>query len=341
LHVAAWHFYEPDAERDGYLAKLIEACHREGILVYAWFELPHVSEKFWDDHPEWREKTAVLQDAQLDWRKLMNLTNRDCFRAVSAGVKQSISRFDWDGVNLAELYFESLEGTGNTSRFTPMNDDVRTLFQKQSGFDPIEIFGARKDEASRRAFLDFRSELVRRMQEEWIAELEAAVETKSRQSYTAGVRAGEEAARRSLESGVHEAVQRLAATAAELVETRAETIRRAEADTVRLSIEIARRVLHREISVDGSALEALIKAAMEKLQAQEVYRVRIHPDQEKLVRACLDQTGRGQSIVVVSDPAQPEGGAVFEISRGSLDASVGTQLAEIERGLIDQLEAHV
>ncbi|MGA2722530.1 MAG: FliH/SctL family protein [Bryobacteraceae bacterium] len=174
-----------------------------------------------------------------------------------------------------------------------------------------------------------------------IAELEAAVETKSRQSYTAGVRAGEEAARRSLESGVHEAVQRLAATAAELVETRAETIRRAEADTVRLSIEIARRVLHREISVDGSALEALIKAAMEKLQAQEVYRVRIHPDQEKLVRACLDQTGRGQSIVVVSDPAQPEGGAVFEISRGSLDASVGTQLAEIERGLIDQLEAHV
>jgi hypothetical protein len=178
LHVAAWHFYEPDAERDGYLAKLIEACHREGILVYAWLELPHVSEKFWDDHPEWREKTAVLQDAQLDWRKLMNLTNRDCFRAVSASMKQLVSRFDWDGVNLAELYFESLEGTGNASRFTPMNDDVRALFQKQGGFDPIEIFGARKDDASRTAFLDFRSELARRMQEEWIAELEVARQQK-------------------------------------------------------------------------------------------------------------------------------------------------------------------
>ena len=73
LHVAAWHFYERDAEQDAYLKKLIAACHREGILVYAWLELPHVSEEFWDDHPEWREKTAVLQDAQLDWRKLMNL----------------------------------------------------------------------------------------------------------------------------------------------------------------------------------------------------------------------------------------------------------------------------
>jgi flagellar assembly protein FliH len=174
-----------------------------------------------------------------------------------------------------------------------------------------------------------------------IAELESVLETKSRQSYEAGVRAGEESARRDLESGVRETAQQLAATIADLAGTRAETIRRAEADTVRLAIEIARRVLHRELSTDGSALEALIKAALEKLQAQEVYRVRVHPSQEKLVRACLDQTGRGQAIAVVGDPVQPPGGAVFEISRGALDASVETQLAEIERGLIDQLEARV
>jgi hypothetical protein len=172
LHVAAWHFYEPDAERDKYLAALIEACHREGILVYAWLELPHVSEKFWDDHPEWREKTAVQQDAQLDWRKLMNLTNRDCFHAVADGVRQLAGRFDWDGVNLAELYFESLEGMGNAARFTPMNADVRRDFEKQGGFDPIELFGARKDAASVRAFLDYRAELARRMQQEWIQEIE-------------------------------------------------------------------------------------------------------------------------------------------------------------------------
>jgi len=172
LHVAAWHFYEPEAETDSYLKNLIEACHREGILVYAWLELPHVSEKFWNDHPEWREKTAVLQDAQLDWRKLMNLTNRDCFRAAAAGVQQLIGRFDWDGVNLAELYFESLEGIANPSRLTPMNDDVRALFRSEKGYDPIEIFSARRDAASQRVFLDFRAELARRMQEEWLGVLE-------------------------------------------------------------------------------------------------------------------------------------------------------------------------
>ena len=172
LQVAAWHNYDPDPERDRYLKSLIESCHRHGILVYAWIELPHVSGKFWQTHPEWREKTALLQDAQLDWRKLMNLTNRDCFRAAAAGIKDLITRFNWDGVNLAELYFESLEGAGNPARFTPMNDDVRREFRAAHGFDPIELFQNRKDADSLRLFLDFRAGLARRMQEEWLAEIE-------------------------------------------------------------------------------------------------------------------------------------------------------------------------
>ncbi|MEO8592657.1 MAG: hypothetical protein ABI759_05005 [Candidatus Solibacter sp.] len=169
LQVAAWHNFEPDPESDAYLRKLIEVCHRQGILVYAWFELPHVSEKFWAAHPEWREQTAVGQDAQLDWRKLMNLANRDCFQAVSQGVRDLIGRFDWDGVNLAELYYESLEGLANPSRFTPMNADVREQFRQEAGFDPREIFTTRKDEASQRRFLEFRAGLAFRMQEEWLA----------------------------------------------------------------------------------------------------------------------------------------------------------------------------
>jgi hypothetical protein len=172
LHVAAWHFWEADPERDAYLERLIAACHRQGILVYAWLELPHVSEEFWARHPEWREKTAILQDAQLDWRKLMNLTNRDCFRAASEGAAALVNRFDWDGVNLAELYFESLEGIGNPARFTPMNEDVRREFRARSGFDPIDLFAARRDDASQKQFLDYRAELAQRMEQEWLGVLE-------------------------------------------------------------------------------------------------------------------------------------------------------------------------
>ena len=180
LHVAAWHYWEPDSQSDDYLRRLIEACHRNSIQVYAWIELPHVSEKFWDQHPEWREKTALLQDAHLDWRKLMNLTNRAAFAETARGLRQLLDRFDWDGVNLAELYFESLEGHENPARFTPMNKDVRAEFLAASGIDPLDLFNAKNSTVEAMArFLGFRADLARRQQAEWIAQIEDVRKTKS------------------------------------------------------------------------------------------------------------------------------------------------------------------
>jgi flagellar assembly protein FliH len=169
-------------------------------------------------------------------------------------------------------------------------------------------------------------------------ELEAQIQQQVRLAFESGVREGEAAARQKLEGQVREVTQQLAGAIADVVSSREDALRRAEGDIVRLSMEIARRIMHRELSVDPSALGGLIRAALEKLAAQQVHRVRIHPDQESVMRMCLEEIGRASDIEVVSDPAQPRGGAVFESSRGSLDASVETQLREIERGLTDQLQ---
>ena len=180
LHVAAWHDFEPNPVNDEYVTKLIQACHRNAILVYAWLELPHVSEKFWQDHPEWREKTALGQDAELDWRKLMNLQNPACKQAVAAQVTQLLKEFDWDGVNVAELYFESLEGASNPARFTPMNDDVRQNFQRAKGWDPKTLFDpsspnyASKSPHKLRDFLNYRADLAAKMQAEWLQVVDGA-----------------------------------------------------------------------------------------------------------------------------------------------------------------------
>jgi hypothetical protein len=174
VHVAAWHYYEPDPGRDAFLRALIDAAHRHGVLVYAWLELPHVSEKFWEDHPDWREKTAILQDAHLDWRKLMNLADPACARAVESGLEALLHRFDWDGVNLAELYFESLYGPGDPPRFTPLNETVRAEFRREHGFDPLELFRRESprywqhDQPGWRRFADYRAALARRLQVHWM-----------------------------------------------------------------------------------------------------------------------------------------------------------------------------
>ena len=43
------------------------------------------------------------------------------------------------------------------------------------------------------------------------------------------------------------------------------------------------------------------------------------------------------AVEVVSDGGLARGSAIFETSRGELDASAGVQLAEIERGFADAL----
>ena len=171
-----------------------------------------------------------------------------------------------------------------------------------------------------------------------ITELSATAEQQAHQNYESGVRAGEGAARKALESEVRAAVDRLTAAIADVAAARSGVIQRAEADTVRLAIEIARRVLHRELTVDPNALGALTKAALQKLQSQEIHRVRVHPGQEKVVRLSLQESGRGQAIEIIADPSQPPGAILFDIGRGSLDASAGAQLDEIVRGLTDRLE---
>jgi hypothetical protein len=179
IHVGAWDFFESDADSDRYLQHLIEACHRQRILVYAWLELPHVSTEFWKRHPAWREKTARLKNAHVDWRLLMNLENPDCQRAVLEGVQSMLMRFDWDGVNFAELYFDGTDGIAKPREFTPLNDDVRREVRRRYGFDPIELFnGQPRDAEKLRTFLNYRLELVARIQETWIAALETMREEK-------------------------------------------------------------------------------------------------------------------------------------------------------------------
>ncbi len=181
LHVAAWHYYDADKEKAAYLKTLIEACRREGILVYAWLELPHVSEAFWEARPECREKTATLQDAKLDWRKLIDLTDGACAAAVETGVERLLRTFDWDGVNLGELYFESLHGPDDAARFTPMNETVRVEAAAVIGFDPIELFDVQgprhwaKQPAAWKAFVDYRAGLALRLQQHWLGTLRAAL----------------------------------------------------------------------------------------------------------------------------------------------------------------------
>ncbi len=168
IHVTSWQFDGAEPARAQWLAKLIALCHENLIQVYAWVELPHVSERFWLEHPDCRERTASGMEASLDWRRLINLVNPQCASLAETSVLNLLKSFDWDGVNLGELYFESLEGHQNPARFTPFNDDVRAEYRKLHGRDPLNDLAG----AGLATLLEYRANLAARLQSDWLSKLE-------------------------------------------------------------------------------------------------------------------------------------------------------------------------
>lgn len=144
INVGAWSSMNKD--HIAYYKGIIEEAHKRGIKVFAWFELPMVSIDFWNEHPEWRQKTASGADGKVDWRYLMALENEDCFNAAKEYIKDIMERFDFDGIDIAEMYYESPNlGFEDPSVFTPMNDAFRENFKKKHGFDPKDSFNSKSE----------------------------------------------------------------------------------------------------------------------------------------------------------------------------------------------------
>ncbi|HTY60817.1 MAG TPA: DUF2334 domain-containing protein [Acidobacteriota bacterium] len=162
IYAAAYQFW-PNWSYD--YGRLLEVCHKNGILVYAWFELPHVSVKFWEDHPNWRAKTATGADGHVDWRYHMDLDIPECRDAAYAFVGDLLKRYPWDGVNIAELNLDT-KGPEDPKNYLPMGATTRSAFKAQSGFDPMELFSPKseyywqRNPGAFKRFNDFRSQRI-------------------------------------------------------------------------------------------------------------------------------------------------------------------------------------
>jgi flagellar assembly protein FliH len=150
-----------------------------------------------------------------------------------------------------------------------------------------------------------------------------------------GFEAGQAAVRQSLSAQVEAMQVKLARSIEELTGSRLRYRREAEQDVVALAVAVARRILHRELTVAPEALLGVVKAALDKMEAREVHRVRVSNQDAAILRQFFEQMGLLQRIEVIADPSLGPGGVTLESSRGLLDASVDTQLAEIERGFAD------
>lgn len=162
--------------------------------------------------------------------------------------------------------------------------------------------------------------------------LEAGMAAAKRESFDAGYREGEQNARAALIP----VFERMNASIAGVLSMRPELRRRAEKDAVELSLQIARRVLHRELSIDGNALNALARVVFDRLARTESWQLTVHPQFAEAIRGGLPAAA-AERVRIDADPSCAPGTLVVRSADGVIDASVDTQLAEIGRGLTDRL----
>ncbi len=168
-----------------------------------------------------------------------------------------------------------------------------------------------------------------------IQELERISAERVRDAFDQGQASGLAAGMERAQQQVEPVLRRLAASIEQLAGLRRKIRAEAEEDAVRLALAVARKILYREMSVDPEALLGLIKASLQRIDARELHRIRMHPEDIPAIERHLETLGMPARLEVVADPSLERGALLFETSRGQLDASIGTQLAEIERGFLD------
>jgi flagellar assembly protein FliH len=171
-----------------------------------------------------------------------------------------------------------------------------------------------------------------------LEEFQQESEARVRAAYNQGLAAGEAAAAQRAQDKLDPVLSRLNGIIAELAALRMRIRTEAEDDAMRLAIAIARRVLNRELATDPEAILGLVKAAFGKLHARETHRLRVSPSDAATIEQHRAKLQLPPGVDIAADGSLIPGSVIFETSRGELDASVDTQLLEIDRGLTDILK---
>lgn len=152
--IAGWNYDFSDVRNDFDYATLIAALHSYGILAYAWLEPPFVTLAMFQKYPACREKTESGRDAVVGWRSLIALEDPTCLGIAEQSWRSMLTKYQWDGVNVAELYFEPI--SEGASSYTPFSKAALSLF----GQDPATHAAA---------FAAFRTSLVTTLNQEVLA----------------------------------------------------------------------------------------------------------------------------------------------------------------------------
>lgn len=130
---------------------------------------------------------------------------------------------------------------------------------------------------------------------------------------------------------------------AEIEQQAAEQVERfwqsVEPDLLKLAVEIARKIVRREVERDDSFMLDAIKAGLHQLSNRHELKIRISPADSSFLREHKDELQASfdgiSSVEVIEDRRVSQGGWLVESPNGRVDGRIESQLKEVDKNLLE------
>lgn len=146
-------------------------------------------------------------------------------------------------------------------------------------------------------------------------------------------------ARHTIDAEVADRVADLRARLAETIETvsgvATEFITNAENELVELALQIAKKVVGREVTSDREIALTLVRVSLAKLHNRSVAEVHLHPEDFAFVNGQREKLDFRGTLELVEDPSISLGGCLVHTETGDIDARIDSQFDEIAHGLLN------
>lgn len=128
---------------------------------------------------------------------------------------------------------------------------------------------------------------------------------------------------------------RLADTIAEVGAIGEDMTANVEEELVELAIQIAKKIVAREVTIDREVALTLVKVSLAKLHNRSIAEVHLNPEDHEFVKNRLDQLNFRGKINLVEDKSIAIGGCLIHTETGDIDARIESQFDEISHGLLN------
>lgn len=133
-------------------------------------------------------------------------------------------------------------------------------------------------------------------------------------------------------------IQSLSSAAQQIERSRQDLLSSAANDVVRLSLAIAKRVVHHVGQTDGGALVQTVSAALKYVVGRNDVKILVHPSQHAMLQEAIStlklQWPALKHVEIAPDPAIAAGGARIISGTGEVDATLDGMISQIAAELL-------